>query len=189
MRNGAFRRSFLLLVGTANCYWLEKYKNDHSTSIKIPTYTSPDDLGKFELTAGAQTLNSGFISAALDEYCPSCDEDGHINVINCYTNCVDENGDDNEDICEDKFFGLVEDKPKQNSMVEKNAFDHEVDPLLGVFPDYWVTMKSQCEDLTDEEYEMFKYKEYSWGHFGRSSKKTWKNDHPSFRQLGCLLLQ
>jgi hypothetical protein len=97
---------------------------------------------------------------------------------------VDINGDKNEDICDDKFFGLVEDKPKQNSMVEKNAFDHEVDPLLGVFPDYWVTMKSQCEDLTDEEYEMFKYKEYSWGHFGRSSKKPGKMIIRHFDNLG-----
>ena len=150
-------RSKQFLKKSAECV-IQHYYDFYFLCKKLYQKHKTDDLGKFELTAGAQTLNSGFISAALDEYCPSCDEDGDINVINCYTNCVDVNGEKNEDICDDKFFGLVEDKPKQNSMVEKNAFDHEVDPLLGVFPDYWVTMKSQCEDLTDEEYEMFKYK-------------------------------
>ena len=105
-------------------------------------------------------------------------------MVNCYTNCVDGNFEHNEEICDEKFSGLIDDRPKQNSMVEKNAFDQEVDPLLGVFPDYWVTMRSQCSDLSDEEYQMFNYKEYSWGHYGPRSTKPGKMIIRHFDNLG-----
>ena len=122
------------------------------------------DLGKFKITAGAQTLDSGYISASVDEDSPM-GSGGDINVINCYTNCIDENWAENEAICEVNFDGLEQDEPEQNDPVQKNAFDHEIDPLQGLIPDYWQPMREQCDKLSDEEYEMFNYKEYRKGFF------------------------
>ncbi|CAG5097764.1 Oidioi.mRNA.OKI2018_I69.XSR.g15221.t2.cds [Oikopleura dioica] len=170
--------------GRTSGYWLEKYKNDHATTIEVEPFSGAGDLGKFKLTAGAQTLESGFISASLSEYSPYDDESTPaINIINCYTNCIGENFDDNDEICEKNFDGLYEDRPEMNPTVEKNMFDTEVD-ILGGFG-YYVPIKDQCEELEDEEYKMFSFKEYSWKHYGaRSNDKLGQMIIRHFDQLG-----
>ncbi|CAG5108707.1 Oidioi.mRNA.OKI2018_I69.chr1.g3918.t1.cds [Oikopleura dioica] len=62
-------------------------------------------------------------------------------------------------------------------------FDTEVD-ILGGFG-YYLPIKDQCDELKEEEYEMFNFKEYSWKHYGaRSNDKLGKMIIRHFDQLG-----
>ena len=79
-----------------NGYWLENIKPEDGYSSLEVVEEGGSQGGKWKLKVGDIELDSGFMSAAVNEDAPFAADEDFID-INCYQNCVGANEYCNED--------------------------------------------------------------------------------------------